>query len=360
MKPMKKYITLMTLAVCSFLASTAQENIRNEPGIFKTWISLYNGKSRLTGVLYEIKDSSILISNSLLKQDFVNGNFKITSIDFKNIDNISIRGKNNLLIGSIVGAAAGIAGAVGIARGIGGKDEFLGAFILAGTPVMILGTGLGVIIGSLRIRIPVNGNYENYRRNERRLERYSYLQEYSGGMNIYEQTYEHKCFAGILFGPSLPSGDLNDQQDAGTNDGPVKTGGTGGFTLGYIFTDKFGISVSFLNSSYNVKNSTTGKWWSLTSILAGPMFSFPVKNSFFLDLKPMLGYTNASLNVNESSENSGHGLGIYPDIALRYNFSRRWCAMAETGYLYSNQTFDDGNRKTNAINICFGAGYRFR
>jgi hypothetical protein len=84
-----------------------------------------------------------------------------------------------------------------------------------------------------------------------------------------------------------------------------------------------------------------------------------LENIFFLDLKPMIGYTNASLNVGDSIEKPGNGFCIYPSISLRYNFSRRWCALAETGYLFSSQNFRDTIKKMQAINFCFGIGYRF-
>lgn len=357
---MIKYIPLLTLAACFSLTSNAQENIKYDPRIYKTWISLNNRKSLLAGVLYEIKDSSILISNSLLKQDYLKGNYKVTDINFKNIDHVSVRGKNSLLIGSIIGTAAGIAGAVGIAQGIARKDEFFGAFIIVGTPIIVLGTGIGALVGSFRVRIPINGSFEYFRRNERKLESYSHFREYSNGLNIYEQAYEHKWFIGLMMGPSIPAGDLDDKLEATINNGSAKTGGISSFILGYSIKEKLGISASFLSSSYNIKNSTTDKWWGLTSILAGPMFSFPVKKSLFLDLKPMIGYTNASLNVGNTSEKSGNGFGIYSNVSLRYNFSRRWCALVETGYLFSSQKFYDDNKIMQAINIGVGVAYRLK
>jgi hypothetical protein len=160
-------------------------------------------------------------------------------------------------------------------------------------------------------------------------------------------------------GPSFPSGDFEDDFAGSSNDGSVKMGGTSSFIFGYSFKENFGISVSFSNTQYNIKYSNSDKSWNLVSFMAGPMFSVSLRNSFFLDLKPMIRYTNASLNVGDNIERSGNGFSIYPSTSLRYNFSRRWSALAETGFLISNQNFGDSIKKMQAINFCFGIGYRF-
>jgi hypothetical protein len=357
---MKKYITLITLVLCISHSISAQDNTINRNKIYRVWISFNNNKNPAKGILYEIKDTSILISNSLFKKDYLTSNFKVTDINYKIIDHLYLRNKNSVTIGTVIGTAAGIVGAFGIAGSIANKDELAGAMLLFGSPFIALGTGIGALIGSFRIHIPINGSFETFKQNESRLKKHSYLQEYSNGFNIYEKAYEHKWFIGLVLDLSLPSGDFEDTMTGTLKTNLAKTGGNGGFILGFIFKENFGISASYLNSSYNIKNSTTDKWWSLTSFLAGPMFSVPVIKSFFLDLKPMIGYTNASLNVGNTSEKSGNGFGIYPSASLRYNFSRRWCALLETGYLFSNQKFYDNNKKMQAINLGVGIAYRFK
>jgi hypothetical protein len=359
-KFMKKIALIVLLVICDLHSTTAQENSKQKSINFQTWIHLYNQQKPLRGVLYEIKDSSIWISNSMVKADYLTSNFKVSNIEYKNIGYVYLRNRYSVVIGTVIGTAVGIAGAFGIAGSIANKDELAGAMLLFGSPFIALGTGIGALIGSFRIHIPINGSFETFKQNESRLKRYSYLQEHSNGFNIYEKVYEHKWFIGLVLDLSLPSGDFEDTMTGTLKTNLAKTGGNGGFILGFIFKENFGLSASFLNSSYNIKNSTTDKWWSLTSFLAGPMFSVPVINSFFLDLKPMIGYTNASLNVGNTSEKSGNGFGIYPSASLRYNFSRRWCALVETGYLFSNQKFYDDIKKMQAINLGAGIAYRFK
>jgi len=364
---MKKLLLISVILLNNTFFSSAQQDNVLRSRIFKTWISLNNQiwssfdkkESQITGVLYEIKDSSILISNSLKRQDYLKGNFKVSHIDFRSIDDVRLRGKNNLAIGTFVGTVLGVVGAVGIAQSISREDEFAGAMVLFGTPVIAVGAGIGALIGTIRIQIPINGSFENFKRNESRLERHSYLHEYSDGPNIYEKVYEHKWFFGILLGPSFPSGDFEDDFAGSSNDGSVKTGGLGNFNIGYGYKENFGISASFLNSQYSLGNSTTDKWWNLSSILTGPMFSFPYKNKFFVDLRPMIGYTSATLIEGQISERAGKGFGFYPNTLLRYNFSRRWCAITEVGFLITSQNFGDSIKKMQTINLSFGIGYRF-
>jgi len=349
------------MALCCYYSSAAQEDSIKTPKIFDTWISFNNQSKGLKGVLYEIRDSSILVSNSSLKADYLTGDFKVSNIDFKNIDYVSVRKKNRVLTGTIVGSVVGLATAVGFVRSAGGIDEFGGIIMLLyGTPAIALGAGIGALASSFRIKIPINGSFENFKSNERRLERYSYLNEYSNSMNIYEKAYEHKWFIGLIGGLSIPSGDFEHSIQNNTDEDFPKLGGNTDFILGYSFKQNYGISASYLNSSYNFKNSSTDTWWSVSSVLAGPMLSFPVKNSLYLDLKPMIGSTSASLNTDDSNEISGNGFSMYPCISIRYNFSIRLCALVETGYLFSTQKFEDGNKKIQTTNLSAGIAYRFR
>lgn len=364
---MKKPVLITVLLLCTTFSSLAQQDTVQRSRIYKTWISLNNKiwtsfdnkESKIIGVLYEVKDSSILISNSLVKQDYRKGNFKLSYIDFKNINDVHIRGKYNIAIGTTIGTVLGVIGAVGISKGIAREDEFAGAMVMVGSPVIVLGAGIGALLGTIRIHIPINGSFENFKRNESRLEKHSYLHEYSNGPNIYEKEYEHKWFFGILLGPSFPSGDFEDDFSGSSNDSEVKTGNLGNFILGYNFKENIGISASFFDNQYDMMNSTSEEWWNLVNFLAGPVFSVPFLNRFFLDLKPMMGYTSASLIVDGYSERYGNGFSIYPSTTIRYNFSRRWCALTEVGYLFTNQNFGDGIKKMQAFNLSFGIGYRF-
>jgi hypothetical protein len=155
----------------------------NEKGfkIFKTWISLKNEPNILEGALYEIKDSSILVSNSILKDDYINGEFELSKIDFNNIDLVKIRRKNSMLFGALIGAATGF-GAGGLIGLISGDDP-PGFFsfsagekaLLLGFSLAVGGAGIGTLDASLKIKIPINGSIQTFNKNKERLKKYSYI-----------------------------------------------------------------------------------------------------------------------------------------------------------------------------------------
>jgi hypothetical protein len=370
---MKKLILISILLVSLSFLSFAQEYFSAQENksfqsvgvpssrIYKTRISLNNYRGQLKGVLFEIKDSSVLISNSLVKADYSSGNFKVTYIHFSDIDHLSIRKKNRVLNSTLLGSVAGFTTAYIAANSVTkNKDESAFFMFIYGVPSVALGACFGALIGSFRINFPVKGSFEYFKRNETRMEKYSYFRENSDGLNTFEKQYDHKWFLGLIMGPSFPSGDFADKPDGNSNESAAKTGGSGSFVLGYNFKENFGISVNYSNNTYNIEGSTTDKYWSLTSILAGPMFSNHLNNSLFLDLKPMIGYAFASQYSNNINEKSGNGPAIYPGASLRYNFSRRWCMLMETGLLLSNPEYPDGRKTTNAFNFGLGIAYRFR
>jgi hypothetical protein len=159
--------------------------------------------------------------------------------------------------------------------------------------------------------------------------------------NIYEKSYDHKWYLGYLMNLTVPFGKFEDMSAGNLNEHLAGTGGVGSFGLGYSYRDNIGASAIFLDCQFNIRNSASDKWWNLVSINAGPMYSFPIMKNFFLDLKPMIGLNTASLSAGSTEEKSGRGTGIYTGAMSGYNFSRRWCALAEAGYMYSNLKFED-------------------
>ena len=181
--------------------------------------------------------------------------------------------------------------------------------------------------------------------------------------NLFAQTNENNCFIGIVMGPSIPLGDFADNSPANENADYAKTGYSDSFiNFGYKIYKNFGVCASFSYNQYDVDKSGTDTWWMLVGIAAGPMFSFPVKNKFYFDLKPKLGYmlTNLVIDGYANEVNMGSGGGIDLRASFRYNFARRWCILTEAGYIYTNQKFPDGRKKKmQAITPQIGIAYRF-
>ena len=51
-----------------------------KPKIYKTWISLNAAPFDVKGVLYEVKDSSVSVSNSLVVLDYSTDNFNVVDL----------------------------------------------------------------------------------------------------------------------------------------------------------------------------------------------------------------------------------------------------------------------------------------
>jgi hypothetical protein len=119
---MKKLVVITTILLCCFYLSIAQEDTIKKSRIFKTWISLNNKPGEMKGVLYEIKDSSILVSSSFLKADYSAGKFEVSEINYNDIDLVKIRIKNSVLNRALIGAVTGFAigGLIGL---ISGDDD---------------------------------------------------------------------------------------------------------------------------------------------------------------------------------------------------------------------------------------------
>jgi hypothetical protein len=189
---MKKLIVTAIL-LCAFYYLSAQDNIIN-PGlnvdsgkrtIYKTKISLINGKHLMKGVLYAVNDSSVLISNSLVKKDYSTGKFELSKISFNNIDLIKIHRKNSVGRGIWIGALTGFATG-GLLGWMSGDDpqpapgSFTFTWLSAGDKAKMFGSLLavsgvltGALIGMLEHKIPINGNMGNFNRNKSRLKKYT-------------------------------------------------------------------------------------------------------------------------------------------------------------------------------------------
>ena len=149
--------------------------------IYKTWVSLNNDPKILKGVLYEIKDSSILVSNSIIKEDYKTGKFELLKIDYQNIDIVKTRVNNSLGLGILKGAVAGFAiGAlIGILSGDDNPDEIYfpstaeRKAVVGGIILSLIGGNIGAMVGNIRVKIPINGNIGNFNRNRIRLKKYT-------------------------------------------------------------------------------------------------------------------------------------------------------------------------------------------
>ena len=186
---MKRLVVIFTMLLCYFLVLAAQKDTVKKSKINKVWISLNDESPRLKGVLYETKDSSIMVSNSFQTADYASGKFEVSKINYNNIDHVKIRIKNSVLNRALIGAVTGFT--IGVLAGfIEGDDPPRNGLdmrifsphmtaeskaIVYGIGYAFCGAGIGALVGTIKLRIPINGDISKFNRNRSKLKRHSFL-----------------------------------------------------------------------------------------------------------------------------------------------------------------------------------------
>jgi len=184
-----KRILLFTFALFPFYYLNAQQDSTGHWSdkdekrfkIYKTWISLYNDAETVKGALYNVTDSSLLVSSSLIKHDYNTGNFQITKLNFTNIDLVKIRAKNRVVKGALIGTVTGflIGAMIGLIEGDDNPEEVLVPSTATqhamgyGLALATGGAGIGTLCGSMKIKIPLNGTHANFNSLKSRLKKYT-------------------------------------------------------------------------------------------------------------------------------------------------------------------------------------------
>jgi len=188
-----KKLTVILIFFCCFYSLFAQKNTTEDSLIttlpekkiilYKIWI-IYDWPKTLKGTLYDINDSSIIISNSYNKLDYVTGNLNLSEINYKNIDLLKIQREHSVRRAIFLGTLSGfIVGAI-IGSGIEDNIEDDNDFkiintskgqntIITGILCGFAGAGLGSVFGNIKIKIPIKGSEENFRNNKTRLKKYT-------------------------------------------------------------------------------------------------------------------------------------------------------------------------------------------
>ena len=144
---------------------------------YKFWITSFDKSTDINGYLIEVKDSAIVLSNSMNKSE---SNIWSKSLKVKNIKTIKYR-KNGrigkgLLIGALTGFATGasIGYIVGKSNGNELTQTIFPPVLFAvgyGSSGAIAEALIGVMIGSAKIKIPINGNNNTFKMQKIKLQR---------------------------------------------------------------------------------------------------------------------------------------------------------------------------------------------
>lgn len=177
------FTTAIIFLLIPFL-SKAQDTITRKD-INRLWVDMRNEALINIGVLYELRDSSIVMSFSSNKKDYLRNDLEKIELGINDINTIKIRRKNSILKGFLIGA--GIGCAIGVIYGFSkGDDPPAGRYFnlrfsaeekAIGCGFLgFLGGGIfGVMIGSINVKIPINGSKTEYQKHKQKLRKYSVL-----------------------------------------------------------------------------------------------------------------------------------------------------------------------------------------
>ncbi len=150
------------------------QDASTRPKIYRTWIYLNSGFV-INGSLYQVNDSSIVVSSSFRVQDYLDNRYEIFELPINNIETIKIRRNKSVGTGLWLGAISGFTIGFVVGHSTAENSFFSGSevgFIL-GTPGAVAGAVLGAIVGSLKTNISIDGSIDTFNKNKERLKKYS-------------------------------------------------------------------------------------------------------------------------------------------------------------------------------------------
>ena len=343
---MRKHLILFISAICLFYSISAQQSTRQKTRYYEVWISFFDSETVYKGILYEVSDSSVLISDIVPLQNHPAGSEFLKEFSYSNIENIKARRLKSVGRGTVIGA--GIGAGAGLIAGISLYGEAI--LMFAGTPALVMmfpaaavGAGAGALVGLVKDRFPIESDIDNFNLYRSSLQAYSLQQEPDLGL----KQFEHKGFAGFSMGFVFPL------------DNNLRTGpGISGFA-GYRFTNRWGITVTQFSYQYGDNSYEDSYRWSMGGITVGPLLSAPLSDRVRLDFKPGIGFSDASLWLDEIEEKSGQGLGLGLSISLLYNFSKRGGFLAEAAYYTTRLKYSNTDAESSRF-ICINLGYVYK
>jgi len=187
---LKSLLIIPLFIICGLNSMQAQNTSVSPDKLYETWIYPINGYKGKPRMLFELKDSAVLLSDSRNKMDYTSGNYKLSKLDIKNIDVIKVRRKGQgaaLVAGIVSGAVVG-----GILMIVYSNHLAVKSFnnaVSTGTPDVpkkggnleaivpflvssAIGTGAGILL-SLKVKIPIHREQSTYELNKQNLNNYT-------------------------------------------------------------------------------------------------------------------------------------------------------------------------------------------
>lgn len=183
-----KLLVSMLLIVLYFQCNLSAQDFNqfDKPiKIYRTWVALKYESIKINGVLYQIKDSVIVVSSSVERLDYSLNRFETIDLNIENINSIKVRRKNSIGMGALFGTLTGfvVGGMIGFISGddppvyqfpiyfpgVSAEQKAIAFGVIGG----ISGGLLGALIGSVSVVIPINTSFTNYNQNKTKLKKYA-------------------------------------------------------------------------------------------------------------------------------------------------------------------------------------------
>lgn len=155
-----------TNIVAQYNLNRTERIVVGELDIYRAKISLLNGSvDKIEGALFQVNDSSIIISNSFDYMDYRVRKYSFNEYKISDLKRISVAKNNKLKQSTLRGGLIGAAALGGITFIMFASDPVMSesvmiASLTAGAAGFIGGAIIGV--GSIHISIPINGNQEKF------------------------------------------------------------------------------------------------------------------------------------------------------------------------------------------------------
>ena len=171
---MKPFSVAMLFILCCLNYTQAQD-LGKEDNKYRVLLTLVNEPFEIDGVLYELKDSSLLMSNYKTYADFIIDNNPIIELKISNIELIEARKRNSIGMGIFLGAVSGftVGGLIGLTRGDDAEHTTGQKALIGGAGLAIPGALVGLLVGSVKVVIPLDGSFLKYKEQRQKLQQYS-------------------------------------------------------------------------------------------------------------------------------------------------------------------------------------------
>lgn len=171
---MKNTLFLLTVIILLSHPLLAQQDQYSQ---YDTWVVPMNTSLGKRGFLYELKDSSVILSNV---SNFSSPKMSLREFPVTQIQKIQVNKRHRALKGAGIGVLAAFG--VGLVVGLADKEQNRSNMLDFTPGELGLLTGLilippsamaGALIGSITTKIPINGSFDSYQKQKQKLLRYS-------------------------------------------------------------------------------------------------------------------------------------------------------------------------------------------